>query len=162
MTDSRRKFLRRFAASAIAVGTAGAAGFTASCVYGPPPGTDHQWRELDDFYTNVGSPLYFEADSIVVRGNAKALLDRQVAWLTDHPTFGVLLEGHTDDQGTREYLLPLSLRMADAVKNYMVAKGVAPPRITVMGYGKERPAVQGDSEAARTKNRRVDVKPQLP
>jgi peptidoglycan-associated lipoprotein len=158
MANDRRNFLRRFVASAMAVSGAGVIGLTAGCVYGPPPGTD---PALDDFYSKVGSRLYFDADSIVVRGDAKAVLDQQVAWLTEHPEFSVVLEGHTDDQGTREYLLPVSERMAGAVKNYMVARGIVPERIIVLGYGKARPEVQDDSEAARARNRRVEVKPQL-
>ncbi|CAA7627848.1 Outer membrane lipoprotein omp16 (Peptidoglycan-associated lipoprotein) [Candidatus Terasakiella magnetica] len=164
MTDSRREFLRRFATSAMAVGSAGAVGLTVGCVvYGPPPATEHQGetRVLEDFYVNVGSRLHFDADSIAVRGDAKAVLDRQVAWLTEHPAFNVVLEGHTDDRGSREYLLPVSERMAGTVKSYMVAHGIAPQRITVLGYGKERPDAQGDREAARARNRRVEVKPQI-
>jgi peptidoglycan-associated lipoprotein len=163
MTDNRREFLRRVAASAMAIGSTAAAGLTVGCVYGPPPEIeqDPQRKALNGFYDNVDSRLYFDADSIAVRGDAKTVLNRQVAWLTDHPTFSVVLEGHTDDQGSREYLLPVSERMAGTVKSYMVAHGIAPQRITVLGYGKERPDDQGDSEAARARNRRVEVKPQL-
>ena len=162
MTDNRREFLRRFAASAIAIGGTGAVGLTVGCVYGPPPEPEHGRQTdaaLDDFYANVGSRLYFDADSIVVRDDAKAVLDRQIAWLTDHPAYSFVVEGHTDDQGTREYLLPVSERMAGTVKNYMVAHGIAPQRIIAAGYGKERPDVRGDNEAARAKNRRVEIKP---
>jgi peptidoglycan-associated lipoprotein len=66
----------------------------------------------------------------------------------------VSIEGHCDERGTREYNLALGERRANAVKNYLVALGVDPNRVTTISYGKERPAVEGSNEYSWSQNRR--------
>ena len=70
----------------------------------------------------------------------------------------VIIEGHADERGTREYNLALGERRANAVKNYLVALGIAPERIETISYGKERPAVLGTGEAVWRLNRRAVTK----
>lgn len=120
----------------------GVAGGTAS------PGT------VEDFRVNVGDRVFFGFDRFDLDGEARATLDRQAQWLQQYPNLSVVVEGHADERGTREYNLALGERRANAVKNYLVAQGVNPGRITTVSYGKERPAVPGSSEQAWAQNRR--------
>ena len=72
-----------------------------------------------------------------------------------HERVNVIVQGYCDERGTREYNLALGERRANAVKQYLVAHGIAADRISVVSYGKERPAVLGDNEAAWAQNRRA-------
>ncbi|MGD9650617.1 MAG: peptidoglycan-associated lipoprotein Pal, partial [Dongiaceae bacterium] len=85
---------------------------------------------------------------------AKATLDRQAAWLKRYNAMNILIEGHADERGTREYNLALGERRANAVKDYLVSQGIAGNRLDVISYGKERPAVVGSNEASWAQNRR--------
>ena len=67
----------------------------------------------------------------------------------------VVLEGHADERGTREFNIALGERRATAAKNYLVSQGVAANRISTISYGKERPAVSGNDEGAWSQNRRA-------
>ena len=87
--------------------------------------------------------------------DAVAVLKNQAEWLKANPETTVVIEGHTDDRGTRDYNLALGERRAVAVKNYLISQGVDADRIQVISYGKERPAVVGANEAAWSQNRRA-------
>jgi peptidoglycan-associated lipoprotein len=102
----------------------------------------------------TGDTVYFDFDSYALDGEAQATLDKQASLLLKSANVPVAVEGHCDERGTREYNLALGERRATAVKDYLVAYGVAPSRIRVVSYGKERPAVIGSNEAAWAKNRR--------
>lgn len=102
----------------------------------------------------TGDTVYFDFDSYALDTEAQATLDRQAALLLKSANVPVVVEGHCDERGTREYNLALGERRATAVKDYLVAYGIAPSRIRVVSYGKERPAVIGSNEAAWAKNRR--------
>jgi len=111
---------------------------------------------LEDFVANVGDRVFFGFDRYDLTPEAQALLQAQVAWLQTYPAFQVVIEGHTDERGTREYNLALGERRANAAANYMVALGLDPNRIVqVISYGKERPAVLGSDEIAWAQNRRA-------
>ena len=84
------------------------------------------------------------------------LLDGVAAALTAHATLKISVEGHTDDRAAEDYNLKLSQRRAEAVRDYLIKKGIDPARLTAIGYGESRPAVPGKSEAARDQNRRVE------
>ena len=99
----------------------------------------------------VGNTVYFGFDS----GEAQATLDRQAAFLNVNPTMVVIIEGHADERGTREYNLALGDRRAVAVRDYLLAKGLNAARVRTVSYGKERPAVSGSNEEAWAKNRRA-------
>ena len=86
--------------------------------------------------------------------DAQVTLNSQANWLLEYPTYTVVIEGHADEQGTREYNLALGDRRATAVRDYLVAKGIAPSRITTVTYGKERPIEICSTEACWSQNRR--------
>ena len=103
----------------------------------------------------VGNTVYFGFDSSELAGEAQATLDRQAAFLNVNPTLVVIIEGHADERGTREYNLALGDRRAVAVRDYLLAKGLNAARVRTVSYGKERPAVSGSNEEAWAKNRRA-------
>lgn len=109
---------------------------------------------VDEFVKNVGDRVYFDFDKYEVKPEARAQLDRQVEWFKKYPQWKITVEGHCDERGTREYNIALGERRANAVKEYLVAKGVATARIKTISYGKERPAAIGSNEAAWAQNRR--------
>ena len=94
----------------------------------------------------VGNTVYFGFDSSELAGEAQAILDRQAAFLNVNPTMVVIIEGHADERGTREYNLALGDRRAVAVRDYLLAKGLNAARVRTVSYGKERPAVSGSNE----------------
>ena len=121
---------------------------------GPVPGTQA------DLVVNVGDRIFFETDSSDLTLSARSTLENQAAWLGQYPSVGVVIEGHADERGTREYNLALGERRANSVKSYLVALGVSTSRITTVSYGKERPAVPGANEQAWQQNRRSVTKVQ--
>ena len=103
----------------------------------------------------VGNTVYFGFDSSELAGEAQATLDRQAAFLNVNPTMVVIIEGHADERGTREYNLALGDRRAVTVRDYLLAKGLNAARVRTVSYGKERPAVSGSNEESWAKNRRA-------
>ncbi len=84
------------------------------------------------------------------------LFSRQgLAWLKANPEYLVLVEGHADERGTNEYNLALGERRAKATLNYLLARGLAADRFTLVSYGKERPFCSDPNEACRVQNRRA-------
>jgi len=108
-----------------------------------------------DFIMNIGDRVFFGYDRYDLTVEARTLLERQAAWLVKYPDLTVMVEGHADERGTREYNLALGERRANSVKNYLVAYGVDPRRVTTISYGKERPSVAAANSSAWTKNRRA-------
>jgi peptidoglycan-associated lipoprotein len=103
-----------------------------------------------------GDRVFFDLDKSNVTAAEAAKLEKQAAWLAQNENVSVrvVVEGHCDARGTSEYNLGLGKRRAEAVKAFLVSKGVAADRIDTVSYGKERPAVVGSDEAAYAKNRR--------
>ena len=103
-----------------------------------------------------GDRVFFDLDKSNITGPEASKLDKQVAWLAqnENTSVRVVVEGHCDARGTSEYNLGLGKRRAEAVKAYLVSKGVSADRVDTVSYGKERPAVVGSDEAAYAKNRR--------
>ena len=109
-----------------------------------------------DFRRSVSSnTVLFGLDMYDIDPEARAILDTQAQWLANHPNVRATIEGHCDERGTREYNLALGDRRANAAKNYLVAKGIDPSRLTVISYGKERPVALGSDEASWAQNRRA-------
>jgi len=107
-----------------------------------------------DLEANVGDRVWFEFDSSSLNAESQDTLSRQAKWLKDNASVTVSIEGHCDERGTREYNLALGERRANAAKNFLVKAGVDEHRLTVISYGKERPAVVGNDEEAWKQNRR--------
>lgn len=107
-----------------------------------------------DFTQNVGDRVFFDFDKSTIKPEGQQTLQRQAQWLNQYRNFTITIEGHCDDRGTREYNLALGERRATAVQRALVALGVSANRIKTISYGKERPAVVGDNDAAWAQNRR--------
>ena len=102
----------------------------------------------------VGNVVYFDYDSSTLSGQAQAALRSQAAFLRSNPSIRIIVQGHCDERGTREYNLALGERRASAARDYLVAQGIDGARIKTISFGKERPAVVGSNESAWSKNRR--------
>ena len=118
-------------------------------------GSECESKLARDFMANAEDRVFFALDSSAISVNAAEVLDSQAAWLKSHDHVKVVVQGYCDERGTREYNLALGERRANAVKQYLVSKGIAADRISTISYGKERPAVLGSNEAAWAQNRRA-------
>lgn len=107
------------------------------------------------FRKSVGDRVLFDVDQYTLNAGGKAVLDGQIRWLKDNPTYTVVIEGHADEQGTREYNIALGARRAQAVRDYMVAGGIDPARVRTLSFGKERPIEICSEENCYSKNRRA-------
>ena len=119
------------------------------------PGSPQDPSSPAYFQQTIGDRVLFEVDQSNVRPEAQPILNGQAGWLTSNPAYNATIEGHADEQGTREYNLALGARRADAVRNYLISQGVAGNRLTTVTYGKERPAEICSDEACYAKNRRA-------
>jgi len=108
----------------------------------------------EDLIVNVGDRVFFNYDSFELDSDAQELLQDQVAWLKQHSGVSVIIEGHCDERGTREYNLALGEKRAQSVKNYLIGLGISSDRVSTISYGKERPAVVGSNDGAWAQNRR--------
>jgi peptidoglycan-associated lipoprotein len=108
-----------------------------------------------DFTVNVGDRIFFDTDSSVVRADAQQILARQAQWLNQYPSYSIMVEGHADERGTREYNLALGARRAAAARDYLVSRGVAGNRLKTNSYGKERPVAVCDDISCWSQNRRA-------
>jgi peptidoglycan-associated lipoprotein len=109
---------------------------------------------LQEFENKVGDKVFFAFDSSAISDSAKVTLDKQVGFMKEYPHLKFVVEGHCDKRGTVEYNLALGERRANSSKEYLVQNGVDPERITIISFGKERPAVPGDTQADFAANRR--------
>ncbi|MEX2618010.1 MAG: peptidoglycan-associated lipoprotein Pal [Alphaproteobacteria bacterium] len=108
----------------------------------------------EDLVVNVGDRIFFGFDKSDITSDAAETLKKQAAWMQSNPNVTVIVEGHADERGTREYNLALGERRANAMREQLIALGVSPARIETISYGKERPAVAGSNESAWAQNRR--------
>ena len=102
----------------------------------------------------VKDRIFFAKNESVLTTASRDTLRKQAAWLRKNSDITVVLEGHCDERGTREYNLALGERRANAAKDYLMTYGIASDRISVISYGKERPVDSGSSPLAWSKNRR--------
>jgi peptidoglycan-associated lipoprotein len=109
----------------------------------------------EDLVANVGDRIFFDTDRSAIRADQRATLERQSAWMGRFPQVQVMVEGHADERGTREYNLALGQRRANAARDVLVAGGVAAARVSTISYGKDRPAAAGSDEQAWSQNRRA-------
>ncbi|MFC3529603.1 peptidoglycan-associated lipoprotein Pal [Paracoccus mangrovi] len=124
---------------------AGAGGVGASAL----PGT------AEYFKANVGDTVLFAIDQSTLSPEARSALANQAGWLNQNRGFSAVIEGHADEQGTREYNLALGARRANSVQEYLISQGVAPGRLRTVSYGKERPLAICSDEECYSKNRRA-------
>jgi peptidoglycan-associated lipoprotein len=109
----------------------------------------------EDLAANVGDRVYFVTDSSSVGADQRPVLERQAAWLQQYRQVTVMVEGHADERGTREYNLALGQRRANAARDVLVSQGVAGTRVTTISFGKDRPAALGSDQQAWAQNRRA-------
>ncbi|MBI2733767.1 MAG: peptidoglycan-associated lipoprotein Pal [Aquabacterium sp.] len=102
--------------------------------------------------------IYFDFDSNVVKEEFRSTIEGHAKRLTAAKGKKVLIEGHTDERGGREYNLALGQRRAEAVQKSLTLLGVSPDQVEAVSFGEERPAVQGSGEEAWSKNRRAEIK----
>lgn len=103
----------------------------------------------------VEDRILFDLNSSSLTANNNKILDNQSAWLKSDPSVKVIVEGHCDERGTREYNLALGEKRANSVKQYLITSGVESNRIKTISYGKERPAFVGSGDEIWAKNRRA-------
>ena len=132
----------------------------AQVMRGPPRGLPPPPMTIDmlqaDLTAKTGSDMvYFAGNSHGINAAGQATLVAQARWLLANPAIRARIEGHADDRTPRDYALALGERRADAVRDFLVLQGVQAARLTIISWGKERPAVGGSSEAALALNRRA-------
>jgi peptidoglycan-associated lipoprotein len=108
-----------------------------------------------DFTVNVGDRIFFDTDSSSVRADAQQTLARQAQWLNKYSSYRIVVEGHADERGTREYNLALGARRAAAARDYLISQGVSGGRLKTISYGKERPVAVCDDISCWSQNRRA-------
>ena len=109
--------------------------------------------------SGVPDRVFFATNESVLTTASRDTLRKQAAWLRKNSDITVVLEGHADERGTREYNPALGERRANAAKDYLMTYGISSNRISVISYGKERPVDSGSNPLAWSKNRRsVTVK----
>lgn len=119
------------------------------------PGSANDPTSTAYFQQAVGDRVLFEVDQSTLTDVGRATLDGQAAWLSTNTDYTAVIEGHADEQGTREYNLALGARRANAAQEYLISQGVASSRLRVVSYGKERPIEVCSDEACYAKNRRA-------
>ncbi len=161
-TPTASRIVRLAAAAVFALGIAAcsttpnpnstaAAGFGAGGGAGGPatPGS------AQDFAVNIGDRVFFETDSTDLTPTAVATLDKQAQWLARYPRYTVVVEGHADERGTREYNYSLSARRGQTVRDYLASRGVSGSRMRNVSYGKERPVAVCNDISCWSQNRRA-------
>jgi peptidoglycan-associated lipoprotein len=112
-------------------------------------------RSIAYFNQTVGDKVLFAVDQSTLSPEARTILTAQAGWLASNPGYAIIIEGHADEQGTREYNLALGARRAAAVQQFLVSQGVPAGRMKTISYGKERPLEVCSDEACYSKNRRA-------
>ncbi|KPU84234.1 membrane protein [Marinosulfonomonas sp. PRT-SC04] len=107
------------------------------------------------FSQTIGDRVLFSVDTSTLTPAGRATLVAQAGWLTSNPEYAAIIEGHADEQGTREYNLALGARRANAVSEFLISQGIAGSRLRTLTYGKERPIEVCSAESCYAKNRRA-------
>lgn len=133
----------------------GAGGFGAGGVGVDGLGDPNNPTSIAYFNQTVGDRVLFAVDQSTLSPEARMILQGQAQWLASNPGYAIIIEGHADEQGTREYNLALGARRASAVQDFLISQGVAPTRMRTVSYGKERPIEICSDESCYAKNRRA-------
>ncbi len=152
-SKSRFPGLSQILAAVLMLGLAACAGTTTRTAQGTAhsnakPGTK------EDFSVNVGDRIFFPTDVTSLTDTGKDTLRRQAVWLKTYPNVKIVVEGHADERGTREYNIGLSARRSANAKAFLVSQGISTARIKTISYGKERPVAVCDDETCWSQNRR--------
>ena len=132
-------------------GANGAGGFVDTNGLGDP----NDPTSIAYFNQTVGDRVLFAVDQSTLSPEGRTVLESQSQWLAANPNYAIIIEGHADEQGTREYNLALGARRAAAVQQFLMAQGGAPDRMKTISYGKERPIEVCSEEACYSRNRRA-------
>jgi len=119
------------------------------------PGTANDPSSPAYFSQTIGDRVLFPVDQSSLTTDAQIVLDGQAQWLLLNADYLAVIEGHADEQGTREYNLALGARRASAVQQYLISQGIAASRLKTVTFGKERPLEICSEEACYAKNRRA-------
>lgn len=111
-------------------------------------------RSIAYFNQSVGDRVLFPVDQSTLTAEARGVLAGQASWLATNGDYAIIIEGHADEQGTREYNLALGARRAASVQDFLISQGVSASRMRTISYGKERPIEVCSEEACYAKNRR--------
>jgi peptidoglycan-associated lipoprotein len=136
-------------------GAGDAGGFGAGGIGTSGLGDPSDPRSIAYFNQAVGDRVLFAVDQSTLSPEGRMVLQGQAQWLNSNPDYAIIIEGHADEQGTREYNLGLGERRASAVQNFLISQGVAANRMRTVSYGKERPIEVCSDEACYSKNRRA-------
>lgn len=112
----------------------------------------------DDFLVNVGDRVFFASDKTSLDERAKAVLTKQVTWLKKFNRYRVIVEGHADERGTRDYNIAIGSKRADSVKHFLINQGIDVKRMRIISYGKERPVALCNEIRCWAQNRRVVIR----
>ena len=114
---------------------------------------------VGELAAGVPDRVFFATNESILTTRSRDTLRKQATWLRENSNVNVVIEGHADERGTREYNLALGERRANAAKDYLITYGISADRISVISYGKERPVDPGSNPLSWSKNRRsVTVK----
>lgn len=113
-------------------------------------------EEVKKAAANLPSLVHFDYNSDTIKPEAISILDQQVKFLNEHSTARVLVAGHTDERGSREYNISLGERRAAAVRNYLLDKGINQAKIEIISFGEEQPIATGSDDESWSKNRRAE------
>ena len=136
-------------------GGAGGAGGPGSGIDTTGLGDPNNPTSIAYFNQRVGDRVLFAVDQSTLSPEARTVLTAQAQWLLQNANYAAIIEGHADEQGTREYNLALGARRANAVQDFLISQGVGPNRMRTVSYGKERPIEVCSDEACYSKNRRA-------
>jgi peptidoglycan-associated lipoprotein len=145
----------RFGAGANGAGGAGANGAGLGGVGTNGLGDASDPRSAAYFNQTIGDRVLFLVDQATISDQGRTILAGQAQWLNTNQNYAVIIEGHADEQGTREYNLSLGAKRAAAVQAFLTSQGVAATRMRTISYGKERPLEVCSDEACYGQNRRA-------
>lgn len=133
----------------------GATDATANAAGGIVAGSASDPTSVAYFQQAVGDRVLFAVNDKNLTPEGRSTLDGQANWLLTNSDYTAIIEGHADEQGTREYNIALGNRRADAARSYLISKGISGARLQIVSYGKERPIEICSEEACYSKNRRA-------
>ncbi len=114
-------------------------------------------RQEDRLVVTMSESIVFDVNSAALKPQSMKTIDQIADVMNNNPESDILVKGHTDNKGAEKYNQELSERRANSVRNYLIAKGVAPARITAIGFGMTMPVAPNDTPEGREKNRRVEI-----